>query len=129
MRFGVVGGDYGAVLFALSVMAAGCDGLAAGVVGGNLRDCEAVEVCRDGEGLVGSEEEVVVPGVLAVFGEGGRRWDVGRLNIRKRPGERVKPVRGEERVNRFRPSVCVAEEGVAVVADGRGENELVVAAL
>src|ERR1700691_2212383 len=98
-RFGVVGGDYGTVLFVLGVMVAVFDGLATGVVGGHLRDCEAVEVCRDGEGLVGSEEEVVVPGVLAVFGEGGRGWNVGRLNFRKRLGQRVKLMRVEGGVN------------------------------
>ncbi len=75
------------------------------------------------------EEEVRLEGMLAVFAEAGRRRDIGRLDFGKRLGQWVELMRGEEGVDGVGPGANVAEEGVAVVADGRGEDKLVVAAL
>ena len=117
---GVVDGDDDAVFLVLSVVAAVFYGLVLRVVGAHLRDGDAVEVRRDSEGLVGSEEEVVLPGALAGLVEAGRRGDVGRLDRGKRLRERVELMGVEEGVHGVGPGADVAEEGVAVVADGRG---------
>lgn len=76
-----------------------------------------------------AEGEIAAKGLLAAVGEAYRRWNVGGSDLGERLREKNEIVGLEEAVDHGGPDGnAVAEEGVAVFAEGRSVEELVLSA-
>ena len=76
-----------------------------------------------------AEGEIAAKGLLAAVGEACRRWNVGGSDLGKRLREKYKVVCFEEVVDHGRPDGnAMAEEGMAVFAEGWSAEELVLSA-